>query len=220
MLGESVSKLIVGSRLREIGRQWPVAEKDQAWCQRCGQTGVGRCLALFGSVGQRAFAHSLYALECSKEVWGRMVSSSSFWRKSGPCLSAETVNACALIGLHVMAEENALRTVTLLLTLETCEVWLPKKPTTFGHLSNLCPSTLGKCPHCVEWSKHLVPQYVNQPFEDAVNWTTKGAMTPVMDQELNLLLSDTGGSEVSNLLYFYLFSQAIQAIKCSSSFLC
>ena len=27
----------------------------------------------------------------------------------GPCISAETVKACALIGLHVMAEENALR---------------------------------------------------------------------------------------------------------------
>ena len=27
----------------------------------------------------------------------------------GPCISAETVKACALIGLHMMAEENALR---------------------------------------------------------------------------------------------------------------
>ena len=27
----------------------------------------------------------------------------------GPCISAETVKACALIGLHTMAEENALR---------------------------------------------------------------------------------------------------------------
>ena len=27
----------------------------------------------------------------------------------GSCISAETVKACALIGLHMMAEENALR---------------------------------------------------------------------------------------------------------------
>ena len=27
----------------------------------------------------------------------------------GPCIPAETVKACALIGLHMMAEENALR---------------------------------------------------------------------------------------------------------------
>ena len=27
----------------------------------------------------------------------------------GPCFSAKTVKACALIGLHMMAEENALR---------------------------------------------------------------------------------------------------------------
>ena len=27
----------------------------------------------------------------------------------GPSVSAETVKACALIGLHTMAEENALR---------------------------------------------------------------------------------------------------------------
>ena len=35
----------------------------------------------------------------------RTVSSSS----SGLCVSAETVKACALIGLHMMAEENAIR---------------------------------------------------------------------------------------------------------------
>ena len=29
---------------------------------------VGRCLALFRSVGQRAFAHSLYAMERPREV--------------------------------------------------------------------------------------------------------------------------------------------------------
>ena len=42
----------------------------------------GKGLALRGSVGQRAFAHSFHALGCPKEVWGRLVSSSSFYRKS------------------------------------------------------------------------------------------------------------------------------------------
>ena len=30
----------------------------------------------------------------------------------GPCIPAETVKACAVIGLHMMAEENALRSDT------------------------------------------------------------------------------------------------------------
>ena len=34
-----------------------------------GQAFVGKCLSLFGSVGQRAVAHSLHALECPEEVW-------------------------------------------------------------------------------------------------------------------------------------------------------
>ena len=33
----------------------------------------------------------------------------------GPCISAETVKACALIGLHMMAEENAATSTVLLL---------------------------------------------------------------------------------------------------------
>ena len=38
-----------------------------------------------------------------------------------PCISAETVKACAWIGLHMMAEEIAFgRTATLLLIWETC----------------------------------------------------------------------------------------------------
>ena len=85
-----------------------------------GQASVGTCLALLGSLGQRAFAWSIHALECPKEAWDRMVSSSIFLSKKEPmvlselvefesCFSAETVKACALIGLHMMAEENALR---------------------------------------------------------------------------------------------------------------
>ena len=33
----------------------------------------------------------------------------SEWVEFEPCISAETVKACALIRLHIMAEENALR---------------------------------------------------------------------------------------------------------------
>ena len=45
----------------------------------------------------------------------------------GSCIPAETVKACALIGLHTMAEENALRTVTLLLSWEICESMAARK---------------------------------------------------------------------------------------------
>ena len=63
---------------------------------------------------------AFHALECSEDVWGA-------WRalllpflkkesmvvselvELGPWIPAETVKACALIGLHMMAEENTLR---------------------------------------------------------------------------------------------------------------
>ena len=43
-----------------------------------------------------------------------------------PCISAETIKACALIGLHMMAEENALRSDSDS-SRRHVEVWLPKK---------------------------------------------------------------------------------------------
>ena len=46
---------------------WPRGLRHGA--EDVGHTDVGRCLALFGSVGQRVFAHSLHALERSREVW-------------------------------------------------------------------------------------------------------------------------------------------------------
>ena len=47
----------------------------------------------------------------------------------GPCISAETVKACALIGPHMMAEENALRSDSdSSPDLGNVEVWPPKKP--------------------------------------------------------------------------------------------
>ena len=48
--------------------------------------------------------------------------------ESAPCVSAETVKACALIGLHMKAEENAFGwAVTLFLTWETCGVMAAQK---------------------------------------------------------------------------------------------
>ena len=47
-----------------------------------------RVLALLGSLGQCAFAHSLHV-------------------EFGSSIPAETVKTCALIGRHMMAEENA-----------------------------------------------------------------------------------------------------------------
>ena len=95
-----------------------MAEGAQAWFQRCGKSLVGKGLALFRSLGQCAFAHSLHALECPTEIWTAGVSFFFFTLKKeptvirelvdfGPCVSAETVKARALIGLHTMAEENA-----------------------------------------------------------------------------------------------------------------
>ena len=51
----------------------------------------------------------------------------------GPCVSAETVKACALIGLHMMAEESALRSDSDSDLKRNVEVWLPKKPCVEQH---------------------------------------------------------------------------------------
>ena len=69
VFGESVSKLVIGSRLfvkLAVSGLWPRGLRYDA--KDGGQTAVGRCLDLFGSVRQRAFAHSLHALECAREV--------------------------------------------------------------------------------------------------------------------------------------------------------
>ena len=76
------------------GFQWLPAERAQAQCQRCGTNRCGKVFVLIWTRGKVA--------------------------ELGPCIPAETVKVCALIGLHMMAEENALRTVTLLLSWEIC----------------------------------------------------------------------------------------------------
>ena len=74
---------------RERGREEGVvvfndflAERAQARCQRCGTNRCGEVVVL---------------------IWtrGKVV-------ELGTCIPAETVKACALIGLHMVAEENAL----------------------------------------------------------------------------------------------------------------
>ena len=88
---------------------WPRGRRHGA--KDVGKTVLGRCLALFGSVGQRAFAHSSHALECPKEVWA--ASSFFFPLKKEPMVLSELVEfgpcICAWIGLHMMDEEIALR---------------------------------------------------------------------------------------------------------------
>ena len=69
-----------------------------------GQAFVGKRLALLGSLGQCAFAHSLHALESSQRSMDRTVSSSfSFLKQEplvlgelvefGPSISAETLKS-------------------------------------------------------------------------------------------------------------------------------
>ena len=82
---------------------WPRGLRHGA--KDVGPTDVGRCLAPPGSVGQRAFAHSLHAVQRSREAWA------SWWAllllkkepmvlgeliEFGPCVSAEKVKSMCL----------------------------------------------------------------------------------------------------------------------------
>ena len=84
---------------------WPRGLRHGA--KDVGHTFVGKSLALLGSLGQCAFAHSIQAD-------GPPTISVEFWA----WVPAQTVTACALIGLHMKAEEGTLRTGILLLTWE------------------------------------------------------------------------------------------------------
>ena len=68
--GESVSRLIVGSRLVvELVFNGMWLRGLMYGAKDVGQISVKRCLALFGTVGQRAFVHSIHAWERSRKVW-------------------------------------------------------------------------------------------------------------------------------------------------------
>ena len=89
-------------------------ERTQHSCQRCG---THRCGTVFGSVGQRALAHSVHPLERSSEVlaaWRALFLPSEegagggFQRRLVQPFSVpvETPKACALIGVHLLAAEG------------------------------------------------------------------------------------------------------------------
>ena len=70
-----------------------------------GKAVLGRRLALLGPVGQCALAHSvhhcelIFFLDKKESVASNVV-------PSNPFVSAETLKACALIGLHCLAAEG------------------------------------------------------------------------------------------------------------------
>ena len=89
---------------------WPRGLRHGA--KDLGKAVLGRNLALLGPVGQRALAHSVHLLERSREVWPHgelflpykkepVVASNEVL--PNPFVSAETLKACALIGLHLLA---------------------------------------------------------------------------------------------------------------------
>ena len=76
-----------------------------------GKTVLARCLASFGRAGQRASAHSVQPLERSREVWAAwrglfLPHTESAGVLPNPYVFAETLKACALIGLHLLAAEG------------------------------------------------------------------------------------------------------------------
>ena len=62
--------MLAGFLARDLLWKWfsQACDSARAWFQRCGKAFVVRGLALFGSVGQRAFAHSIRMLGRSWEV--------------------------------------------------------------------------------------------------------------------------------------------------------
>ena len=72
-----MQRLTSGSRLvveLAVNGLWPRRLRHGA--RDVGETFLGKCLAFLGSLGHCAFAHSIHAVECPKEVWTARVSSS------------------------------------------------------------------------------------------------------------------------------------------------
>ena len=97
-----------------------VAKRAQAWCQRCGTNLCGKEFGLSCIPKTVCVCAQPPRIGTPQRRVDRTECSSSFPLKKeplvlsevvelGPSISAETVKACALIGLHMMAAENALR---------------------------------------------------------------------------------------------------------------
>ena len=76
---------------------------------------MGRRLALPGPMGHGAFTYSIQLLECSEGIWAtwrafllhQQGASGSHEGSAGQAfVSAETLKACALIGLHLLEPED------------------------------------------------------------------------------------------------------------------
>ena len=92
---------------------------------------IGPCL---GPVGQCASTHGVHSLECSRKVraaWQEQVVASNELLPN-PCVSAETLKACALIGLHLLAADNEIG------SRRHVEIWVFRKP-------DVEQSVFGKC---------------------------------------------------------------------------
>ena len=127
MLGESPRGLAFGSKLLVASRVgcslWLKASREscnglqlcryQDFAKDVGRAVLGRRLALLGPVGQCAPAHSVHVLDCfrwrslfllcQEEAGGGFESKEAL---PNPFVSAETLKACALIGLHILSAEG------------------------------------------------------------------------------------------------------------------
>ena len=82
-------------------------------------TVVGRGpVAFAGCVGQCACTHNLHAVECPREIWAVLRALLLLEKnpmvlreliRPGSSIPVEAVKACALVGLHMIAEEDSWR---------------------------------------------------------------------------------------------------------------
>ena len=113
-VGRSVLKL--ARSLVEVRQQWPAIEWRHIWCYRRGKRSCG----LFWMRGIVCVCAHSPRNGMSQGGTGRMASSSSSFLKKGPMvlrelvrcgpsIPVEAVKTCALVGLHMMAEEDSWR---------------------------------------------------------------------------------------------------------------
>ena len=136
-----------------------------AWCQRCGTNlweGVWphfdpwdivrlRTASTHWNVPRKYGPHGelfSFLLEKGRTVLSELI-------EFGPCISAEPAKACALIGLHMMAEENALRSDSdSSLDFGTCGGTTAQKNTVWG--SNVVDLAGSEGTPSLEYHEHNV----------------------------------------------------------------